>query len=115
MLGEVNAQITEGVPADLLKRKQDNLNRQQEIAEQLTGVSVASDQKTKPSDLEKELDKLQTEFDQIENQIRTASPRYAALTAAQPLSLADVQQKVLDDKRCCSSTRWATMLRICSP
>src|SRR2546430_6220112 len=39
MLGEVNAQITEGVPADLLKRKQDNLNRQQEIAEQLTGRS----------------------------------------------------------------------------
>ena len=32
MLGEVNAQITEGVPADLLKRKQDNLDRQQEIA-----------------------------------------------------------------------------------
>jgi hypothetical protein len=28
MLGEVNAQITEGVPADLLKKKQDNLDRQ---------------------------------------------------------------------------------------
>jgi len=37
------------------------------------------------------------EFDEIENQIRTASPKYAALTAAQPVSLADIQQKVLDD------------------
>ena len=97
MLAEVNAQITEGVPADLLKRKQDNLNRQQEIAAQLTGVSLATDQKAKPSDLEKELENLQIEFDQIENQIRTASPRYASLTATQPAALADIQQKVLDD------------------
>src|SRR5437868_5163073 len=97
MLGEVNAQITEGVPADLLKRKQDNLDRQQQIAEQLTGIALSGDQKQKPSDLESGLDKLQTEFDQIENQIRTASPKYAALTGNQPLALADVQQKVLDD------------------
>jgi CHAT domain-containing protein len=97
MLGEVNAQITEGVPADLLKKKQDNLDRQQQIAQQLTGIALSGDQKQKPSDLESELDKLQTEFDQIENQIRTASPKYAALTSGQPLTLADVQQRVLDD------------------
>jgi CHAT domain-containing protein/tetratricopeptide (TPR) repeat protein len=97
MLAEVNAQITEGVPADLLERKQKNLNRQQEIAAQLTGVSLATDQKAKPSDLEKELESLQTEFDQIENQIRTSSPRYASLTTTEPISLADIQQKVLDD------------------
>jgi CHAT domain-containing protein len=97
MLGEVNAQITEGVPAELLKRKEENLDRQQQIAEQLTGISLAGDQKEKPAQLEEQLDKLQTEFDDIENQIRTASPRYAALTAAQPLALAEVQQKVLDE------------------
>jgi CHAT domain-containing protein len=97
MLSEVNAQITEGVPPDLLKRKQDNLESQQQIADQLTGINLTADQKRKPTDLEADLDKLQTEFDDIENQIRTASPRYAALTAAQPLSLSDVQQKVLDD------------------
>src|SRR5713226_6973539 len=97
MLGEVNAQITEGVPPDLLKRKQDNLESQQQIADQLTGINLTAEQKRKPAELEADLDKLQTEFDDIENQIRTASPRYAALTAAQPLSLADVQQKVLDD------------------
>src|SRR5438128_7791768 len=97
MLGEVNAQITEGVPADLLKRKQDNLARQQEIAEQLTGISLSGDQKQKPADLEKELDKLQTEFDEIENQIRAGSQRYAALTAGQPLTLSETQQKALDE------------------
>ena len=98
MLGEVNAQITEGVPADLLKRKQDNLEAQQQIADQLTGISLAADQKRKPAELEADLDKLQNEADEIENQIRVASPRYASLTAAQPLSFSDVQQKVLDDQ-----------------
>ncbi|MBA2734209.1 MAG: tetratricopeptide repeat protein, partial [Acidobacteria bacterium] len=38
MLGEAGADITAGVPADLLKRKQDNLDRQQEIAQDLMGV-----------------------------------------------------------------------------
>jgi CHAT domain-containing protein/tetratricopeptide (TPR) repeat protein len=99
LLSETNAAVTEGIPADLLKRKQDNLDRQQEIAELLTGISLSADSdKKKPSDLEDELEKLQTEFDNIENQIRTASPRYASLTAGKPLSLADVQTNVLDDQ-----------------
>ena len=99
LLAETDAAISEGVPAELLKRKQDNLDRQQEIAEILTGVTISSeDLKKKPADLDKELESLQTEFEAIENEIRTASPRYASLTSNQPLSLADVQQKVLDEQ-----------------
>src|SRR5205807_4734897 len=56
MLAETNAQITEGVPPELLKRKQDNLDRQQQIAAELTGITISAGQKSKPSDLEKELD-----------------------------------------------------------
>jgi CHAT domain-containing protein/tetratricopeptide (TPR) repeat protein len=99
LLSETNAAVTEGIPANLLKRKQDNLDRQQEIAEELTGISLSADNdKKKPSDLESELEKLQIEFEEIENQIRTASPRYANLTAGKPLSLAEVQSTVLDDQ-----------------
>ena len=99
LLAETNGQITEGVPAELLKHRQANLDAQQDIAEQLVGINLTdAKDKKKPADLEEELDKLQTEFDQIENQIRTASPKYAALTGGQPLSLADIQQKVLDDR-----------------
>ena len=98
LLGETNASISEGVPAELLKRKQENLDRQQEIAEALTGFALSSDEpKKKPSELEAELEKLQTEFDDIENQIRTASPRYAALTSGKPLTVTEIQQQVLDD------------------
>lgn len=98
MLAETGVDLTEGVPADLLKRRQDNLSRQQEIADVLTGATISEDAQTKKNeDLEAELAQLETEFDSIENQIRAASPRYAALTLPQPLSVAEVQQQVLDD------------------
>jgi CHAT domain-containing protein len=99
MLSETDAAITEGVPAELLKRKQDNLDRQQDIADILTGVNISTEEiKKKPTELDAELEKLQAEFEEIENQIRTASPRYATLTANKPLTLAEVQQNVLDDQ-----------------
>ncbi len=98
LLGETGASITEGVPPELLKRKQDNLDRQQEIEQMLTGVSATEGEKPDVSKLEAELETLSTEYDQIENQIRASSPRYAALTAPQPLSLSEVQQQVLDDR-----------------
>ena len=99
MLSETDAAITEGVPADLLKRKQENLDRQQDIADVLTGVSISTeDVKKKPSELDSDLEKLQVEYEEIENQIRTASPRYASLTSNKPLTLAEVQQNVLDDQ-----------------
>jgi len=99
LLSETDAAITEGVPAELLKRKQENLDRQQDIADILTGVNVSTEElKKKPAELDAELEKLQTEYEEIENQIRTASPRYASLTANKPLTLAEVQQNVLDDQ-----------------
>lgn len=99
LLSETGAAITEGVPAELLKRKEENLDRQQAIADVLTGVNVGDeDLKKKPTELDGELEKLQVEFEEIENQIRTASPRYASLTSNRPLTLAEVQQNVLDDQ-----------------
>src|SRR5690349_3387637 len=99
LLSETDAAITEGVPAELLKRKQENIEKQQDIADILTGVNVSSEElKKKPAELDADLEKLQAEYEEIENQIRTASPRYASLTANKPLTLAEVQQNVLDDK-----------------
>lgn len=99
MLNETDASITEGVPADLLKRKQENLDKQQDIADILTGVNISSEEiKKKPSELDADLEKLQAEYEEIENQIRTASPRYATLTANKPLTVSEVQQNVLDDQ-----------------
>ena len=97
MLSETGATITSGIPAELLRRKQENLERQQEIAQQITGVSLTGEPpKEGIEKLEEQLEALSTEYDSLENQIRAASPRYGALTSAQPLTLAEVQQKVLD-------------------
>ncbi len=97
MLSETGATITAGVPPELLRRKQENLERQQEIAQQITGVSPTGEPPAEGIEkLEEQLETLSTEYDSLENQIRAASPRYGALTSAQPLTLAEVQQKVLD-------------------
>lgn len=98
MLSESGAEITEGVPADLLRQKQENQKRQQEIAAVMTGVNLGGEQPKKSlEELQAELDQLQNDYDSIENQIRSASPRYAALTASKPLTLEDIRQQVLDD------------------
>ncbi|HEX8130337.1 MAG TPA: CHAT domain-containing tetratricopeptide repeat protein [Pyrinomonadaceae bacterium] len=97
MLSETGTTISEGIPAELLRRKQENLERQQEIAQQITGVSLTGEPPTEGIEkLEEQLETLSVEYDSLENQIRAASPRYGALTSAQPLTLAEVQQKVLD-------------------
>lgn len=98
MLGETGVNITSGVPADLVKRKQDNLARQQEIAAQLTGLALNETDQDAPDakKLDDELDQLTADYNAIENEIRAANPRYAVLTAPQPLSLSEVQQNVVD-------------------
>lgn len=99
LLGEAKAEITEGVAPELLKRKNVNQTRQQEIAGMLMGVNPAGERpKATVEELQTELDRLSVEFDSLENQIRTASPRYAALTRTQPLQLPQIQQQILDDK-----------------
>jgi CHAT domain-containing protein/tetratricopeptide (TPR) repeat protein len=98
MLNESGAEITEGVPADLLREKRENQQRQAEIAAELTGVELGgAEKKKKPEELDNELDDLQVKLDSIENRIRTKSPRYAQLTAARTLTLDDVRRQVLDD------------------
>jgi CHAT domain-containing protein/tetratricopeptide (TPR) repeat protein len=97
MLGEAHAGITEGVPADLVKRRGEIVDRQQEIAEMLMGVALPDKPPTKAvPELEAELDALSLEYDGLENRIRTSNPRYGSLAGVNLSSLADVQQKILD-------------------
>lgn len=98
LLNESGAEITEGVPEELLREKRANQSRQAEIAAELMGVELGgAEKKQKPEELEDELDELQDKLDSIENRIRTKSPRYAQLTAARTLTLEDVRQLLGDD------------------
>jgi CHAT domain-containing protein len=97
MLSETGTTISEGISPALLERKRENLERQQEIAQQITGVSLTGEPPKEGIDkLEEELRTLSVAYDSLENEIRASSPRYGALTSAQPLTLAEVQQTVLD-------------------
>jgi len=97
LLGETGINIREGVPPELLKLKQENLDQQAKVAELLSGIIVTDKAPKSVEALEKEALELQDEEISIENKIRTASPRYRQLTSTQPLTLAQVQQQVLDE------------------
>lgn len=97
LLNESGAEITEGVPEELLREKRENQLRQAALAAELTGVELGGAKK-KPEDLEDELDELQNRLDSIENRIRTKSPRYAQLTASRTLTLEEIRRQVLDEE-----------------
>ena len=44
----------------------------------------------------KEIASITAEYEELRAQIRASSPKYAALTQPQPLSLAEIQRQVLD-------------------
>lgn len=95
-LVEARADIKKGVEVGLLQReralqRQINVKAERRIqlaSEQAAASSVAT--------LDNELSELASEYQQIQGQIRSSSPRYAALTQPAPLKLRDIQQQVLD-------------------
>ncbi len=99
MLAESRTRITADVAPAIAKRRSEITARQSEIVRILTGASLAADRATVTVPvLEAELARLSGEQEALENQIRTASARYANLTAGRPLTLAEVQQQVLDNQ-----------------
>ncbi len=97
LLTEANANIRQGVEPKLLSQEQ-NLQQQLDTLEkrriELLGSKYTEAQ---VQALEQETEALLEQYKQIQAQIRATSPRYAALTQPQPLSLPQIQQQVLDD------------------
>ena len=99
VLADGHAVISAGVPPDLIKRRSENLAKQQLIGAQLTGVSLAGETpKQTFTELEAELERLAAEFESLENQIKAASPRLNSLVHTRSLTLDEVQRRVLDDE-----------------
>ncbi|MEZ2340104.1 tetratricopeptide repeat protein [Microcoleus sp.] len=98
LLQEANANIREGISPDLLQ--QENRAKQQLDAIEKQRIQELSNLNPNPAKIN-EIDKqrlaLLQQYQQIQTQIRSASPRYAALTQPQPLTLSEIQKKVLDE------------------
>ena len=94
-LAEARVEVREGVDAALLERESDlkrRLNRAAERQAQLPGEDKAG-----LDTAGKEIQNLTAEYEQVRALIRTRSPKYAALTQPHPLTLGEVQQKLLDE------------------
>lgn len=89
LLSESHAHIRQGVDPALLARE-----RSLE-----TDLRIKSEQRVRSQNAaaEKDLEDLTVQYREVEAQIRTRSPRYAALTQPQPLTLAEIQKQLLDD------------------
>jgi CHAT domain-containing protein/Tfp pilus assembly protein PilF len=94
LLAEARADIRQGVDNSLLDRER---SLQQRL--KVKAMAEVNLLKRSPAQVEadaKEIDSIAAEYEEVEAQIRAASPRYAALTQPQPLILPEIQQQVLD-------------------
>ena len=97
LLSESSADIRQGVDAALVEREralQEQLNDRTAEQIRLLGGRAKAEQ---VAALSKELAQLSTELRDVQTQIRQHSPRYAALTQPQPLTVRDLQS-LLDAK-----------------
>jgi len=96
LLAEARADIRQGVDVQLVERErslQRQLNAKATAQQRLLGGRHTPEQATV---VERELAALTGEYQDVEAQIRRTSPRYAALTQPQPLSLREIQTELLD-------------------
>lgn len=95
-LNEARADLRQGVEPALLERER-NLEQAINARAARHAQLVSNKEDTEAQTVARELDRLTTEYDEVKAQIKSKSPRYAALTQPQPLSLAEVQQRILDN------------------
>ncbi|MBI3653500.1 MAG: CHAT domain-containing protein [Acidobacteria bacterium] len=95
-LSEANADIRQGIDATLLKQERELKTQLNSKAYQVTRLlsSKASEEKKELG--RTELETISNQLQEMEAKIRQTNPKYAALTQPQALSVADLQQQVLD-------------------
>lgn len=95
-LAETRVDIRQGVAPLLVERErhlQKLLNTKVEYQIRLLSGNPTEEQKSAVS---KEIVTLTTEYQEIKSQVRATSPRYAALTQIQPVSIKEIQRGALD-------------------
>ncbi|MBD2610385.1 CHAT domain-containing protein [Nostoc punctiforme FACHB-252] len=98
LLTEAGANIRQGVDAQLSQRQQ-NLEKELNTTE-FRKYQLLQGQYTKKelAQIKQQIATLLNQLEEVKTQIRLKSPRYAALTQPQPLTLKEIQNEVLDEK-----------------
>jgi CHAT domain-containing protein/tetratricopeptide (TPR) repeat protein len=97
LLEETRVDIREGVEPDLLDRERSlerNLNAKEQYRMRLIAAKAGEAQRAA---VDKELASLIDEYQEVRDQIRAKSPRYASLTQPTPLSVKDIQALLDND------------------
>jgi CHAT domain-containing protein/Tfp pilus assembly protein PilF len=97
LLTEARADIRQGVDGSLLERER---SLQQRLNARAAAQISLLNRKHTPEQADaaaKEIAAITGEYEEVQAQIRARSPRYAALTQPQPLSLTEIQQQTLDE------------------
>jgi CHAT domain-containing protein/tetratricopeptide (TPR) repeat protein len=96
-LAESRAEIRNGIDPALLASERALQKRLESKTDHLIRLLSGKSAEGQVAAARNEIEALEVEYQQLQSQIRAASPRYAALTQPQPLSLAEIQREALDD------------------
>lgn len=96
LLTKSRVDLRQGVDAGLLERERSINQRITFRLDELTKLQKGKYTDAQWAAVEREINALRDERRRVQAEIRERSPRYAALTEPQPLSVREIQQQVLD-------------------
>ncbi len=96
LLNESGADIRQGADPALVERERELQQLINAKASRETQMRLAKASPPLIEVLAAEIKKLTAEYQNLQSRIRSTSPRYAALTQPQPLSVKEIQEQVLD-------------------
>jgi CHAT domain-containing protein/Tfp pilus assembly protein PilF len=97
-LVEAHANIREGIAPLLMERERMLRQKLDATAERQARVLVSETTEAQATNLKREMERLLTQYEEVQSEIRASSPRYASLMQPQPLSSNAIQQQVLDEE-----------------
>ncbi len=96
-LAEARVDIRRGIDSLLLSQERELQQRLNAKAQYRTQLLSRNHSDAQVAAANKEIEDLVIQYQEVQAQIRAASPSYAALTQPQSLSVPEIQQQVLDD------------------
>lgn len=96
LLAEANVDIRQGVDPGLLERERSLRQVIDARAEKQTQLLRGKPAPEQVATAAREIESTIAEYQDVQAKIRATSPRYAALTQTEPLSLKQIQEQVLD-------------------